>query len=418
MSPRSQLPADRFSADQLLLPVSHSFDRDVFDLEAYETFIDAATRRRDYQAAAVRAALRFLCGGRYQDAEHLAREAYAQSADLQRLYPSADGLVGRLPLPKILSCSLDLATGTGKSYVLYMLARIKLNEGLIDRVLVLCPSLTIEAGLLEKFEALNADSDLTELLPVRPSGHPVAAGLVADNMASELERQTRYQDAVVWGERALSTFRVAGESYHEYVASRNLARHLNNVGRTVEATQSARQALEYLRTLRRSEFDAAHYESYAKRVEGIEQATSEAFSSEAGGLGWLSIGALAMAGEESLNRGLAALEQGRLSEAVSALRESRGHWVQLQAWHVLVRVDYHLAVALAEYGDRAAALNLAHQARSLAHELGDADREAMALSLLIGLRGDDRATDPWDYIVQAELSRNSTALHASTKSRG
>ena len=56
-----------------------------------------------------------------------------------------------LQLPDQLAASLDLATGTGKSYVLYGVAAILLAEGAVDRVLVLCPSTTIEAGLLEKF---------------------------------------------------------------------------------------------------------------------------------------------------------------------------------------------------------------------------------------------------------------------------
>jgi type III restriction enzyme len=58
-----------------------------------------------------------------------------------------------------------MATGTGKSYVIYGLAAILLAEGLVDRVLVLCPSNTIEAGLLAKFRDLAGNSDLRDLLP-------------------------------------------------------------------------------------------------------------------------------------------------------------------------------------------------------------------------------------------------------------
>jgi type III restriction enzyme len=70
-----------------------------------------------------------------------------------------------LQLPDQLSCSIDLATGTGKSYVLYGIAAILLAEGAMDRVLVLCPSNTIEAGLTEKFRALAASADLRDALP-------------------------------------------------------------------------------------------------------------------------------------------------------------------------------------------------------------------------------------------------------------
>ncbi len=58
-----------------------------------------------------------------------------------------------------------MATATGKSYVLYGIARIMLAEGAVDQVLVLCPSNTIETGLTEKFRSLSADGTLKELLP-------------------------------------------------------------------------------------------------------------------------------------------------------------------------------------------------------------------------------------------------------------
>jgi type III restriction enzyme len=73
-----------------------------------------------------------------------------------------------LQFPNQLSASLDLATGTGKSYVLYGLAAILLAEGVVDRVLVLCPSTTIEAGLLEKFRMLAA-------IPAEPSSPVITA---------------------------------------------------------------------------------------------------------------------------------------------------------------------------------------------------------------------------------------------------
>jgi type III restriction enzyme len=73
----------------------------------------------------------------------------------------------RLRLRDRLACSVDLATGTGKSYVIYGLARILMNEGTADRVLVLCPSTTIDNGLLDKFRALTADKELRDALPKR-----------------------------------------------------------------------------------------------------------------------------------------------------------------------------------------------------------------------------------------------------------
>ena len=40
-----------------------------------------------------------------------------------------------------------------------------LAEGLVDQVLVLCPSRTIESGLTEKFVALAGNKMLKKLLP-------------------------------------------------------------------------------------------------------------------------------------------------------------------------------------------------------------------------------------------------------------
>ncbi len=47
---------------------------------------------------------------------------------------------------------------------MYALAAIALAEGLVDRVLVLCPSLTIEEELLSKFTALAGNAELAEIM--------------------------------------------------------------------------------------------------------------------------------------------------------------------------------------------------------------------------------------------------------------
>jgi type III restriction enzyme len=132
-----------------------------------DEFFEMLAGGRRYQREALEAALLYLCGARYGSTADLARETYAASPDLPRRYATSEQLVEALPFPDMLACSLDLATATGKSYVLYGIARVMLNEGLVDRVLVLCPSLTIEDGLREKFESLTADSALTDLLPDR-----------------------------------------------------------------------------------------------------------------------------------------------------------------------------------------------------------------------------------------------------------
>lgn len=165
MTPKAKLTVDQFAVDDLVLPVSGAYDPAQVDLNAYEEFIDAVVAGRDYSKQAILTTLRFLVGGRYADTKQLAEEAFSASPALERRYGTLGRLLQRLPFPEKLACSLDLATGTGKSYVMFCLARIMLNEGLVSRVLVLCPSLTIEAGLSAKFDSLLSDSDLTALLP-------------------------------------------------------------------------------------------------------------------------------------------------------------------------------------------------------------------------------------------------------------
>jgi len=162
---KAKLAVDRFSVEDLVLPVSGSYNPAVFDLDAYDDFINEVVVGRGYSREAIRTALTFLIGGQYESTRELAERAFASVPAIERRYGTADKLIERLPFPDKLSCALDLATGTGKSFVMFCLARIMLNEGAVNRVLVLCPSRTIESGLIDKFDSMLADSDLTALLP-------------------------------------------------------------------------------------------------------------------------------------------------------------------------------------------------------------------------------------------------------------
>ena len=165
---KAKLAVDRFSVEDLVLPVSGSYDPATLDLDAYDDFINEVVAGREYSYEAIRAALIFLIGGQYGSTRELAEQAFASVPAIERRYGTVEKLVERLPFPDKLSCALDLATGTGKSYVMFCLARIMLNEGIVNRVLVLCPSRTIESGLIDKFDSMLADSDLTALLPQGP----------------------------------------------------------------------------------------------------------------------------------------------------------------------------------------------------------------------------------------------------------
>jgi type III restriction enzyme len=154
-----------FLNQDLVLQVSPSVDPARFDINRYEPFLDALCTTREYQKEAIRVTLRYLLGGRYDNLRALAEENFNSNEKLQERYGSFREMERCLQLPDQLSCSLDLATATGKSYVMYGIARIMLAEGAVDRALVLCPSLTIEEGLTQKFRALSTNITLKDLLP-------------------------------------------------------------------------------------------------------------------------------------------------------------------------------------------------------------------------------------------------------------
>ena len=162
--PRST-DSQRFKNEDLLLRVSSAVDRTRWDESRYEAFIDELCGYREYQKGAIRVALRYLLANKYRDLRELAKENFEQNDILTARYGSWSGMERQLQIPDRLSASLDLATGTGKSYVLYGIAAILLAEGVVDKVLVLCPSTTIEDGLLNKFKRLAATAELRDLLP-------------------------------------------------------------------------------------------------------------------------------------------------------------------------------------------------------------------------------------------------------------
>ena len=154
-----------FKNEDLVLKVTENIDPKVWDEGKYEAFLDALCGFREYQKEAIRTTLRFLLGGKYANLRALAKENFDHNTELQERYGSWAGMEKQLQLPDKLACSVDQATATGKSYVLYGLALILLAEGAADRVLVLCPSNTIEDGLLKKFKELAGRSELRDSIP-------------------------------------------------------------------------------------------------------------------------------------------------------------------------------------------------------------------------------------------------------------
>ena len=154
-----------FKNEDLVLKVATNIDPAHWNEDRYEPFIAELCGAREYQIDAIRTVMRYMASGQYANLRALAEANFHANGELQHRYGSWTSMESHLQLPDQLACSLDMATGTGKSYVLYGVAAILLAEGLVDRVLVLCPSNTIETGLLAKFHELAVNAALRDALP-------------------------------------------------------------------------------------------------------------------------------------------------------------------------------------------------------------------------------------------------------------
>lgn len=155
----------RFKQSELVLKISKVYDTAKLDYEAWMPFVDRLCEDRTYQKEAIKNAVVYLASGNYGSLSDLAVENYRSNNNLKEKYNTERDFLKTIQMRDKLFANIDLATGTGKSYVIYGIAQIVLGLGLVDRVLVLCPSLTIEAGLKEKFERLSSDSGLKSLIP-------------------------------------------------------------------------------------------------------------------------------------------------------------------------------------------------------------------------------------------------------------
>ena len=151
--------------DDLVLKVRSDVDSNKLNLDRYDDFLDHLFKSREYLKEATVETVRFLIGGEYKNTFELAKENFQKNKSLAEYYGILDNLNKRLEFGDKLSCTIDLATGTGKTWVMYAIAQILLSEGKVDNVLVLCPSLTIERQLIDRFEQFSTDNYIKESLP-------------------------------------------------------------------------------------------------------------------------------------------------------------------------------------------------------------------------------------------------------------
>lgn len=154
----------RVNEKDLVLKVSNSIDPTKWDESKYYYFLNELCKNRTYQKEAILTTLRFFCGDKYKSTKELAEENYNNNDNIKKTYGTLNGFISKLHFANSFSASIDLATATGKSWVIYGVAAIMLASNTVDQVLILTPSVTIEEELTKKIKLLATDSQLSSLL--------------------------------------------------------------------------------------------------------------------------------------------------------------------------------------------------------------------------------------------------------------
>lgn len=149
----------------LVLKVDTNYDYSTLNLNDWQDYLDCLCGDREYQKDAIKSVLIYLLSGKYSSINDLVVENYNANEDIKNEYTSVTDYLKKLQFPNMFSGVVDLATGTGKSFVIFGVAHIMLLIGAIKRVLVLCPSLTIETELNKKFTELLSREDLQTAIP-------------------------------------------------------------------------------------------------------------------------------------------------------------------------------------------------------------------------------------------------------------
>ncbi|WP_223338505.1 hypothetical protein [Streptococcus infantis] len=116
-----------YKDSDLVLEVSKNVNPVVWDEGFFQNFFDMLFGKRNYQKEAAETALRFLNSGEYKDITALAKENFEKNQVIRARWNNDFNLMqDDLDLSDKLSATLDLATGTGKSYVMFAIALVML----------------------------------------------------------------------------------------------------------------------------------------------------------------------------------------------------------------------------------------------------------------------------------------------------
>ena len=196
-------------------------------VDKYEAYLHALTTADfGHVRDAIRKAVGFFVSDRHPTTRDLADFTYGVSRPLQRRYATKGEYLDNFRILDRKSVTVDLATGTGKSWVIFGVAQIMLAEGIVDKVLVLCPSLTIEEELRTKFERFSGNGTLTRILEelgarypspgIKNANVPILDGdICVENIHAAYERTgSSIQDS--FKKKGSRTLVISDEAHHIY----------------------------------------------------------------------------------------------------------------------------------------------------------------------------------------------------------
>ena len=169
---------ETISPNELVLHLSEKANN--FDISKYEDIISELCGEREFQIEAIRKVIKFFLSGEYKNIEDLIKENYKENVSMQEYFRDEKELLEDVLFRDKLTCTIDLATGTGKTWVMYAVARILFAEGVVDNVLIVCPSRTIKYELLKKFNKFTIKSNLQNTFPKAKYRNP---GIIQANTA-------------------------------------------------------------------------------------------------------------------------------------------------------------------------------------------------------------------------------------------
>ena len=116
----------QYKTADLVLQVSNTYNPALLKLSSWDRYLDLLCSDRFYQKEAIQKAIIFLASGLYINIENLVGENWLnpKMVELKNRYQTVADYEHHLQLQNKLSANIDLATGTGKSYVMYGIAQL------------------------------------------------------------------------------------------------------------------------------------------------------------------------------------------------------------------------------------------------------------------------------------------------------